>query len=675
MVCVNRHPTQSQKAMTLKGIIALVPLLLFIQVHSLIARDDQVDSLEYLLECCKDSDRTRILLELSEMLAETEPKQAKKYCEEALELAVRFDDREAKAKALEFMGWGCFYSYEFQLAAEYLEKSLAEYTELRDDDKIGRITQNIGLAYLQSSDFFHAREYLEKAAEQFFKNDDQERLAYCYTNLGLVSYLQSDYATAMDYYDKAVEIYIEIDDQSAESQLLNRIGMTYLSLGMNDKALEYLLESIGLLGSEDIKSLATGYNNIGAIYKDLEDHDKALEFYLKALNGYRLTGDSLGMPYALSNIGTIFSARGDDEKALLYYDSALVISQALGADLQSAKTRHNIALLYLENGQVEDAGGYFREFLELSRQTGYKEGVAHAIHGLGQVAWKKNDLSAAEEYFLESISVADSIRYLQVLKSSHLNLAELLQAQHREKEALIHYKKYTQVKDSLFNSERNRVISEMQTKYETRQKQQENELLQAENELKDRKINILNLMVAGILILAVSAISVIILYRRNVLTQKKLAESEAASLAERIDFQNQELANGALALSRNLSFLSKLLTELKALSAHVNDEGTQNLMSIIRNIQHLDSDPAWSEFEIRFEKIHSNFYNNLLKQYPGITTNEMRLCALLKMGMNTKEISTVTFQNIRAIEAARLRLRKKFGMDGPEDLTSFLQQF
>jgi hypothetical protein len=42
--------------------------------------------------------------------------------------------------------------------------------------------------------------------------------------------------------------------------------------------------------------------------------------------------------------------------------------------------------------------------------------------------------------------------------------------------------------------------------------------------------------------------------------------------------------------------------------------------------------------------------------------------------MSTKEISAITYQNVRAIEAARLRLRKKLGLNSGDQLNTFLQK-
>ena len=83
---------------------------------------------------------------------------------------------------------------------------------------------------------------------------------------------------------------------------------------------------------------------------------------------------------------------------------------------------------------------------------------------------------------------------------------------------------------------------------------------------------------------------------------------------------------------------------------------------------------SWKDFEIRFKEVHSEFYDKLQQKYPTLTNNERRLCIFLKLNMNTKEISSLTFQSVNSINAARTRLRKKLSITGEEvSLTGFIQ--
>ena len=106
-----------------------------------------------------------------------------------------------------------------------------------------------------------------------------------------------------------------------------------------------------------------------------------------------------------------------------------------------------------------------------------------------------------------------------------------------------------------------------------------------------------------------------------------------------------------------------------------NDEAYASISRIIKKLEQQNSDKCWEEFETRFQEIHRRFYQKLHDNISGLTPNDVKLCALLKMGMNTKEICSVTFQSVRAVEAARLRLRKKLNLANTENLSVFLQKY
>ena len=56
----------------------------------------------------------------------------------------------------------------------------------------------------------------------------------------------------------------------------------------------------------------------------------------------------------------------------------------------------------------------------------------------------------------------------------------------------------------------------------------------------------------------------------------------------------------------------------------------------------------------------------------NLTSNDRRLCALIKLNMSTKDISSITYQSTQTIKVARYRLRKKLGVEKNENLTTFL---
>lgn len=84
----------------------------------------------------------------------------------------------------------------------------------------------------------------------------------------------------------------------------------------------------------------------------------------------------------------------------------------------------------------------------------------------------------------------------------------------------------------------------------------------------------------------------------------------------------------------------------------------------------------WEEIGRYVPEFNSDFYKNLIKDFPSLTTNERRLCALLNLNMSTKEIAMMTHQTPHSIKIARYRLRSKLNLSGSKmTLQEFLSRY
>jgi hypothetical protein len=80
-------------------------------------------------------------------------------------------------------------------------------------------------------------------------------------------------------------------------------------------------------------------------------------------------------------------------------------------------------------------------------------------------------------------------------------------------------------------------------------------------------------------------------------------------------------------------------------------------------------------FEIQMDELHQVFFKNLKKKFPDLSTNDLRLCAYLKIGLSSKEISDILNIQPSSIFISRSRLRKKLNLAADEDLYGFLSGF
>ena len=114
--------------------------------------------------------------------------------------------------------------------------------------------------------------------------------------------------------------------------------------------------------------------------------------------------------------------------------------------------------------------------------------------------------------------------------------------------------------------------------------------------------------------------------------------------------------------------LDRKKTELKL---SIQEHNVKKLKTDISNhlyqITQLDSNnPSHVLFYSNFEKIYPGFSQSLKKTCPDISANELKLCALIRLNLSSKEIGQLLNITQNSVNKARYRLRKKLGLTSNE---------
>ncbi len=88
----------------------------------------------------------------------------------------------------------------------------------------------------------------------------------------------------------------------------------------------------------------------------------------------------------------------------------------------------------------------------------------------------------------------------------------------------------------------------------------------------------------------------------------------------------------------------------------------------------MDAEEDWKMFLIKFEQKHRGFFKKLKMMHPQLTTNDLRLCACLKLNLETKDIASLMNLSVRAVENNRYRLRKKINLSSSQNLNEYFLQ-
>ena len=154
----------------------------------------------------------------------------------------------------------------------------------------------------------------------------------------------------------------------------------------------------------------------------------------------------------------------------------------------------------------------------------------------------------------------------------------------------------------------------------------------------------------------------------------ELNQRERQLLEQQLEGKERELSSSALFDFQKNELLNNLLKELERLDVVTNRMYAPDIKKIARQIKGAsDLDKSWNNFKLHFDEVHPDFFDEVGKQFPGLTNNEQRTCAYLRIGLGNKEIALLTNVESGSVRKALTRLKKKLGLPAEQDLREFIK--
>ncbi len=141
---------------------------------------------------------------------------------------------------------------------------------------------------------------------------------------------------------------------------------------------------------------------------------------------------------------------------------------------------------------------------------------------------------------------------------------------------------------------------------------------------------------------------------------------EKQMLSIQIQNQSKQLTVETMYRIQRNEIVREVLDKLMELERKEPKDVRETLRSTVNRLEKSLEGQAWEDFEMRFQKVNSDFYRKLLELHPGLTTNERRLCALIRLDLNNPEIAAMMGQTPATLRVARHRLRQKLVLNEGE---------
>ena len=324
----------------------------------------------------------------------------------------------------------------------------------------------------------YAERALLLAHQNSYKAGETRALNY----IGIAHTNTGDYSQALIYLDSALDQAEQFNHQKLKPGILNSLAIVHRRRGFYPQAVYYLLETLKLLEDKGSPGMIAGLLlNIGNVHLDLKEYDSAISHYKRAIPLFEEVKHDRGLVQAYNNLGDVYGELDQPELALEYFDKSLALKRKAADYYGIAITNVNIGEILTRGGQFDKALVHYDSSLIYFNKASIQTEIAHAYLGKARVAFEKNRPERSLQNARKAFDLADQSDLRRVTRDASLLLSKLYERRNDHRQALSFHKKYVELKDSLFNEENLREISQLQSRFEIEKREQEIALLEAQN--------------------------------------------------------------------------------------------------------------------------------------------------------------------------------------------------
>ncbi len=360
-------------------------------------------------------------------------------------------------------------------ASIYYKKALRFKQELGDKNGMANVYNNIGLLYEDQSDFPTALDYFFTALNLWSNLGDKMGTARAYNNLGIIYENQTDYANAIMYYRKGMKLWMELDNKPEIANEFNNLALIYQSTGKIMEALDNYQKSLALRKEVgDLDPIASSYYNLGRL-----------------LHVFISENDSL------------------KEKLIARYYANTI----------PATTLKDLDLHLLDSSLDME-----KKALEIFKTFDDRENLAKVLQQIGEILQLRGQYAGALYYFREGAALAKLINTRFVYYKQLDDMSECFEKVGMPDSALLYFREAVNVKDSIFNGEKQKEIGHEEARFEYEKKQaiavaETKRVLAVDEERRKRQQLIIYASIAGLIMLGF--FSFIIAQRLRITRQQK----------------------------------------------------------------------------------------------------------------------------------------------------------
>jgi tetratricopeptide (TPR) repeat protein/DNA-binding CsgD family transcriptional regulator len=471
--------------------------------------------------------------------------------------------------------------------------------------------------------------YLEHAERLFGERDNRVGVARVFFARSTIYRQQGDLPEALRLLLEAEAIIREHGRDHQRAFVLNAQGIIYSRLGDGVVALERLNSALAIFTAENDRfQQSIVHQNIGKVYGAAGDLDEAERHFLLSHELRVGSGYTGGDIFEQINFGILMSDRGRPRDSLGHFESALELARTLRDPLHMTLSLMNMGIAHARLGDYRRAQGYLAEALDTCTPIPDRFHRAQILYNIAFCLLESGDTDGAMAPLTEALDIlSETGEHDDLLAVVHNALSHAYERLADAPEALRHARLYEELRSRRKDNSSSLALSHVTMRLKIEQIEREQESIRIANE----------------------------------------------RLREEMATKERELVTLAIHLAQKSELIRRLRQTIGSKKQKPPEEMAKLVESIAHELESEDgTEKIWERFEKRFHQIHPEFTGMLARRFPALSPAELRLCALLRLDLSTKEMAALLSLSPRSIEVYRSRIRSKLGLEGNASLVGFL---
>jgi DNA-binding CsgD family transcriptional regulator len=418
-------------------------------------------------------------------------------------------------------------------------------------------------------------------------------------------------------------------------------------------------------------------HNLLVSYRKQKSYDKSAQLINELILISEQQKDSMNLTLLYCNLGIIYARTNRQDSALWAGKMATDIFNLYTKRDESENTALGFAFLWRECKEYDKAIEYGTKTLRISDSVQNKSYLTKALFGLGNMYLSKKDLAEAEKYYNRILADSTLSKPLTFQRDMEDSLLVLGLKKENQNELLHHFYAARKHSDSLTKREDKQILSDMNVRYETSERETKIKELAFE-----KKIWQTQAFITALLLFLGIGISGWWVHRNR--QKHLLLEKEKEILEINKQLQEKELEENKLQLLRfneNTLAKNKLIAEMEVQVNELlekafcvpNEEIVKN--KEILNAMKILTEGDWKMYLDYFEKAKPDLIAQVNAAFPSLTQGELRLFLLINLGFKRQQIADILGISWEGARKNQYRLKKKLNLSEESNLEAFVMGF